>query len=117
MLKLCFVLLIATLSFSHLTHSECCTKRKVEFRTKEKICRDFGASNRVYQKGILFFNNDPKKCKIWVCGDGKQVTRGSYCGKGPCNIFGCNCDGGCIEGNAGENFRAIHGHENVYIDK
>ena len=25
-------------------------------------------------------------CKDWTFG---------YCGKGSCNIFGCNCDGGC----------------------
>ncbi|KAF8884357.1 hypothetical protein BD779DRAFT_1674171 [Infundibulicybe gibba] len=27
------------------------------------------------------------------CGDGTSCT--PYCGYGPCNIFGCNCDGGC----------------------
>lgn len=27
------------------------------------------------------------------CGDGTLAT--PYCGYGPCNIFGCNCDGGC----------------------
>jgi hypothetical protein len=31
-------------------------------------------------------------CYDWQCDDG---TRGTpYCGQGPCNIFGCNCDGG-----------------------
>ncbi len=31
-----------------------------------------------------------------VCGD---CTLGTpYCGKGKCNIFGCNCDGGCRTG-------------------
>ncbi|KAH9388474.1 hypothetical protein TYRP_023443 [Tyrophagus putrescentiae] len=27
------------------------------------------------------------------CGDCTLPT--PYCGYGPCNIFGCNCDGGC----------------------
>ncbi|KAF8872354.1 hypothetical protein BD779DRAFT_1573267 [Infundibulicybe gibba] len=27
------------------------------------------------------------------CADGTMCT--PYCGYGPCNIFGCNCDGGC----------------------
>ena len=27
------------------------------------------------------------------CSDGTTGT--PYCGKGPCNMFGCNCDGGC----------------------
>ncbi|KAF8884337.1 hypothetical protein BD779DRAFT_784310 [Infundibulicybe gibba] len=30
------------------------------------------------------------------CGDGTGCT--PYCGYGPCNIFGCNCDGGCRGG-------------------
>jgi len=30
------------------------------------------------------------------CKDGSKTSGPlSYCGKGPCNIFGCNCDGGC----------------------
>jgi len=29
-----------------------------------------------------------------ICLDGRELTT-SYCGVGPCNIFGCNCDGGC----------------------
>ncbi|KAL5241429.1 hypothetical protein ACI65C_008839 [Semiaphis heraclei] len=29
------------------------------------------------------------------CGDGNYVD-GTYCAYGRCNIFGCNCDGGCI---------------------
>lgn len=32
-----------------------------------------------------------------VCEDGKLDTH-PYCGRGPCNIFGCNCDDGCIRG-------------------
>ena len=28
------------------------------------------------------------------CADASLVS-GQYCGKGDCNIFGCNCDGGC----------------------
>lgn len=28
-----------------------------------------------------------------ICYDGTIAT--PYCGHGPCNIFGCNCDGGC----------------------
>ncbi|KAF8884349.1 hypothetical protein BD779DRAFT_1674166 [Infundibulicybe gibba] len=27
------------------------------------------------------------------CGDGTSCT--PYCGYGPCNFFGCDCDGGC----------------------
>ena len=30
-----------------------------------------------------------------VCADGKRVGHGIYCGNGACNMFGCNCEGGC----------------------
>ncbi|EDW25428.1 GL26589 [Drosophila persimilis] len=29
-----------------------------------------------------------------ICGDGQMVV-GAYCGVGGCNVFGCNCSGGC----------------------
>lgn len=29
------------------------------------------------------------------CIDGVPLYKGYYCGNGPCNVFGCNCDGGC----------------------
>ncbi|ALC39694.1 Diedel [Drosophila busckii] len=36
-------------------------------------------------------------CTITICADGK-AQQGTYCGRGSCNIFGCNCDNGCITG-------------------
>ena len=39
---------------------------------------------------------DADCCPCWVstvCNDGTECT--PWCGYGPCNIFGCNCDGGC----------------------
>ncbi|KAH8375884.1 hypothetical protein KR200_005729 [Drosophila serrata] len=47
----------------------------------------------------LIRNSDAECCyssRGW-CDDGKFV-RAQYCGKGKCNIFGCNCDGGCRRG-------------------
>ena len=33
------------------------------------------------------------------CAYGTKVVPGDfYCGHGSCNIFGCNCDGGCRKG-------------------
>ena len=32
----------------------------------------------------------------YFCKDGNPRV-GSYCSRGTCNMFGCNCDGGCIE--------------------
>lgn len=54
------------------------------------------------------FAQSPWECKINACGDGKAVV-GTYCGVGKCNVFGCDCDGGCIKGNAIENLKQIHG--------
>ena len=31
------------------------------------------------------------------CADGGPRRGGHWCGLGPCNIIGCNCDGGCIK--------------------
>ncbi|XP_043476358.1 protein Diedel-like isoform X3 [Leptopilina heterotoma] len=51
-------------------------------------------------------------CLTFACGDGKSLKgKDSYCGIGSCNIFGCNCDGGCIPGNATESFKALHGNK------
>lgn len=38
-------------------------------------------------------------CSIGVCGDGLSHDGHYYCGQGDCNVFGCNCDNGCIPGN------------------
>lgn len=33
---------------------------------------------------------------MYFCNDMKERV-GSYCSRGKCNLFGCDCDGGCIE--------------------
>lgn len=39
------------------------------------------------------------QCEMTICNDGRKHD-GHYCGKGPCNAFGCNCDGGCWNGDS-----------------
>lgn len=34
-------------------------------------------------------------CFSYICPDGSVLYGKRYCGVGACNIFGCNCDGGC----------------------
>ncbi|AXN77279.1 hypothetical protein HvAV-3i_gp096 [Heliothis virescens ascovirus 3i] len=46
-------------------------------------------------------------CKVSVCGDGK-VHEGHYCGVGPCNIFGSNCEGGCHRGDPVVSFKELY---------
>lgn len=36
-------------------------------------------------------------CAYQTCADLLDHKDRHYCGKGDCNIFGCNCDGGCIK--------------------
>lgn len=47
---------------------------------------------------IEYFCMDPpflrNNCNVKICKDGLPVS-GFYCGLKSCNIFGCNCEGGC----------------------
>lgn len=130
MFKLCVLLFIATLSaFPCPSTAECCYKQLVRFTMKDKdlSCDHFGGSFVGSNFGELIYpNNDfyldkirKGRCEIEVCSDGKPVMEGTYCGNGPCNIFGCNCNGGCIKGNGLHNFRDIHGEQvyNVYYPR
>lgn len=114
MFKLCFVLVIATLSLvPHMSHAECCSSLQVFFRSRDKDCEEFtGARNAFYVHKVTITNQNSRRCTMHVCNDGEPIT-GSFCGRGPCNIFGCNCEGGCIEGNMINNFKALHG-DSVY---
>ncbi|KAH8258307.1 hypothetical protein KR038_009501 [Drosophila bunnanda] len=46
--------------------------------------------------GILVRHSDAECCHPTKdkCNDGTTVV-GAFCGYGKCNIFGCNCSGGC----------------------
>nr|WDQ26739.1 venom peptide [Acharia stimulea] len=50
------------------------------------------------------------RCGLEVCGDGRRLV-GTYCGAGSCNIFGCNCDGGCLSGDPVKEFHSMYGDE------
>lgn len=108
MFKLHLVSFMIMLSiFFSMIHAKCCLPTVVKFISERKSCQNFNAINAASGIGIYGYTN-PRNCKIIVCGDGKRLTGSSFCGKGPCNIIGCDCDEGCIEGNPVENFKAIH---------
>lgn len=44
-----------------------------------------------------FYCTQPECAKGRYCADCEVASY--YCGVGSCNIFGCNCDGGCRKGN------------------
>lgn len=101
MSKLCFLLIIATLSlFPHISNAEYCPSTTILFYPKGRTCEFFGASKEWLSD----------QCRMDICGDGRILSEGHYCGKGPCNFLGFNCDGGCKSGNAIENFKLHNGN-------
>lgn len=94
--------LLATLLLSSVfvaINCDCCGRTDIQYHSVSNYCSDIPGG---------FFSGIAGRCWIHVCGDGSNHP-GIYCGKGPCNIFGCNCDGGCIPGNAIEEFKARYG--------
>ena len=62
-----------------------------------------------------FIDEERKKCWgvdpdhytcVTFCRDGKP-QEGHWCGKGDCNLFSCDCDGGCIKGDAFDDLDVI----------
>lgn len=74
-LPICVVLLGAIEILIPVLNAECCYNSVVQYECK------YG------------------KCEAAFCSDGTRV-RGRYCGYGECNLFGCNCDGGCRRNSA-----------------
>ncbi|XP_043473974.1 protein Diedel-like [Leptopilina heterotoma] len=110
MLKLYFLIFIKVVSlFPQLIRAECCLTTTISFRSLERNCLDFGGFNAVRPSQWTEDNFLRLLCKIDICDDGRPVTEGAYCGNGPCNIFGCNCDNGCRKGeNQLELFKDIY---------
>lgn len=83
--------------------SECCYSSEFKFQLSDNdCCTDFGGARKWYS----FFASS-NICTIKICGNGKR-SEGIYCGAGSCNIFGCNCDGGCISGDSKRNFKTLY---------
>jgi len=65
--------------------SECCKAKSV-----------LGAGNLGNNAFCNVAITHPRKLlEAGMCGDG-SVVNGHYCGVGSCDVFGCNCDGGCL---------------------
>ncbi|XP_060647851.1 protein Diedel-like [Drosophila nasuta] len=81
------------------SESVCCPSKTIAFRLNDEndVCSSYEAKSK--GKGV---------CKVDVCNDGTFV-KGRYCGRGSCNIFGCNCSGGCRKGDAAKNFVDFYG--------
>lgn len=48
------------------------------------------------KSGMVHFScpNSPEDI-YYICRDGTPTMLFGFCGYGSCNMFGCNCDGGC----------------------
>lgn len=124
MFKFCLLLIIVTISlFPYLNNAECCHKKIVRYQMtdKNKKCSYFGGQTADFDMDDIsnprsdYCSNkaaNKRICEISICDDGEPPKNGkTFCGQGSCNIFGCNCDGGCIKGNYYQNFLSKHQNE------
>lgn len=65
---------------------------------------------------MIAVNDIRKLDRNGICLDGALKT-GSFCGIGSCNIFGCNCDGGCWEPHHAYNPSLKHNCSAILADK
>ncbi|XP_043063318.1 protein Diedel-like [Drosophila ficusphila] len=97
--------LLAILFLAHFggSNAECCTTMaKLEFIINDGSCGQVNAERTAHG------------CTITVCGNGEALV-GSFCGRGPCNIFGCDCEGGCLHGRYGESFLQRNRRHNIQL--
>ncbi|XP_017021874.1 protein Diedel-like [Drosophila kikkawai] len=84
-------------------NSECCQDMKtVQYKISGGDCGDVGGEK------------SGDSCSIIICGNGEAVV-GTYCGKGPCNLFGCACKNGCLQGNWVDDFLAKNSRYSIDI--
>ncbi|KAH8359383.1 hypothetical protein KR093_006377 [Drosophila rubida] len=77
----------------------CCPSKTIAFRLLDDSDHCSAYEADTHDNGV---------CKVEVCLDGTHV-KGSYCGRGPCNIFGCSCEGGCRAGDTLKKFAEFYG--------
>ncbi|KAH8345386.1 hypothetical protein KR084_010077, partial [Drosophila pseudotakahashii] len=97
------LLAVFWLSFFDGSNGECCTDMaKLTFTMSGGNC------------GQLNARSTSRGCEVTICGDGKAIV-GTFCGKGPCNIFGCDCRGGCLHGGFAQTFMARNHRFNIHL--
>lgn len=106
-----YLVLFVIMHFAYYVRGECCRSTEIVFERNntEKRCEDFNGKPLSRTNACVV-----KK----ACGNGKPLAKGRhYCGKGDCNIFGCECNHGCIPGDARDNFKKIHSDSVTIIYK
>lgn len=84
------VLIFAAIWDSNTVKAECCHSEALIH-----TCGVFKEPKELLHN-LNVINVMKNECTSRVCKDGSILESGaSFCGYGSCNIFGCNCDGGC----------------------
>ncbi|XP_033167980.1 protein Diedel [Drosophila mauritiana] len=82
--------------------STCCTSAAtLHFKIRGGVC------------GVVGAKSNGTGCKITICPNGEALV-GSYCGKAACDVFGCQCIRGCLQGSFAKDFlqkNYLHGIE------
>ncbi|KAH8232192.1 hypothetical protein KR032_001688, partial [Drosophila birchii] len=98
-----FPLIFVFFWLSGSVNGECCDSRlHLSFSIKHGLCGMVGALGK------------PDRCSIIICADGHPSV-GTFCGQGSCNVFGCNCDYGCLRGNWGESFLERYSKYRIHL--
>lgn len=109
----CFgVFVVASTYLCGVIDAICCRHTEIKFINNawpRMDCNSFKA--RQLETGNHCGIDQRKLCAAYVCEHGKPPGKGFYCGNGPCNLFGCDCDDGCIGGDLLYEFKSIHGSE------
>lgn len=83
------VIIFVILLSSNTVYAECCYPHKFKH-----ICGTIPSGSHKLGEILRYLKNDI--CVTEFCKDGTVLgTNWFYCGVGKCNIFDCNCEGGC----------------------
>ncbi|KAH8232569.1 hypothetical protein KR032_009613 [Drosophila birchii] len=96
-----FLLLIGIGCMTLVRHADavcCSTGDSILFTMESGKCEDVGGEALGEFEGY---------CTARICADGSPLL-GRFCGNGNCNMFGCNCAGGCRTGSWGVSFEKIN---------
>ncbi|XP_041675270.1 protein Diedel-like [Drosophila eugracilis] len=98
LIGICFLALV------NKSNAVCCvTKEELTYKMSKGECKDVGG-----------YGNNPQRCTVLICADGMAQV-GMFCGRSSCNLFGCSCDGGCLEGNWSQSFVYKHSYYGIEI--
>lgn len=88
------VALACALAYVGTSQAECCLESMtIKYFVHEGCCAAVGGQEAVNEYG----------CTITICADGKAKID-DFCGRGTCDISGCDCLGGCLRGDYLQSF-------------